>query len=270
MNQRILWKTLSLAVALGIALPAFSQGTYWETETTGGPLGDKPHVAMMYHMPKMFKSVTDNEATILLIEKQMMYMVDTTEKTYSEVTFDEMEGMMKKSGEQMDERMAEMQKQMEGMSEDERKMVEQMMGNRMPGSKKDKKDKKDTKVDVTKTDEKKTINGYACTKVVVTDDGKEFLTAWVTKDVKGFEGMRKDLEEFRKRMAAMNPMMPKGLSEAMGKLEGFPIEMEMAMGVKQVVTKIERKSIKASEFEVPEGYKKVKPKFMEEDKQDKK
>jgi hypothetical protein len=271
MKHRTAWCVLAILLSLSFAAAAYAQGMYWETVTSGGPMGDKGRLAMMYYIPQKFKTVTeDGQTTILLIDKKMIYSVDPKEKTYSEMTFDELEGMMKKTGEQMDERMAELQKEMEGMPEEQRKMVEAMMKGKMHGHNAGAADAADAKIEVKKSGEKKTVSGHSCMKVSVMQDDKEFLTAWVTRDVKDFDGMRNDLKEFRERMAAMNPMMPKGLSEAMGKMEGFPMEIELDQGVKQVVTKIEKKTIAASEFEIPEGYKKVEPKFMDEGKADKK
>jgi hypothetical protein len=123
---------------------------------------------------------------------------------------------------------------------------------------------KDAKVDVKNTGDKKTISGFSCTKFVVTQDGKDMMTLWVTKDVSGFDAMRKDWEEFSKRMMAMNPMGGKGLGEAFKKIDGFPIQTEMGQGMTSTVTKIEKKTAPASEFEVPAGYKKVKASMMDE------
>jgi hypothetical protein len=131
-------------------------------------------------------------------------------------------------------------------------MVEKMMGDKMLGK------KKEGKVEVVNTGEKKTISGYSCTKFVIKEDGKEVAAVWATKDVKDFEAMRRDMEQFSKRMAAMNPMMGKGTAEGIKSVEGFPIETDMGESMKEVVTKIEKRSIAASEFEVPAGYKKVK------------
>ena len=262
MKERMVKRILSVVLALGFVLPAYSQGVYWETVTSGGPAGEKGHLSTMYHMPKMFKAVVDEsgQTMILRIDKQLIYMVDPKRKTYSEMTFDEMEGAMKKAGEAMDGQMAELQKQMEDMPEEQRKMMEQMMGGKMKGMM-----KRDAaaKVKVNKTGNKKKIGNYQCTKVEVTDDDKPFFTAWVTKDVGEFEAMRDDMEQFRKRIIALNPMSPKGLSEAMAKIEGLPIEMEMEGGMKQVVTKIEKRSIPASEFEIPAGYEKVESELMQ-------
>ena len=254
MKQNMLGRTLGLCVALSIVASAYGQGIYWESTASGSMMQGKTMTSKFYYMPKMFKTVTreDGEAVMFRLDKEMMIMVNPKEKTYSEMTFAEMEKSMKQVSPKMDQAMAEMQKQMENMPEEQRKMVEKMMGEKMPGK------KKEGKVEVVNTGEKKTISGYSCTKFVIKEDGKEVAAVWATKDVKDFEAMRRDMEQFSKRMAAMNPMMGKGTAEGIKSVEGFPIETDMGESMKEVVTKIEKRSIAASEFEVPAGYKKVK------------
>jgi hypothetical protein len=242
-----------------VAVSAFGQGLYWESTRTGSMMGEKSETVKYYYTPKKFKSATGDSGhvAILRLDKEVMIMLNPKEKTYSEISFADMEKMVKKSSAQMDEKMAELQEKLKNMPEEQRKMVEQMMGNKMPGM------KKESKVEVVKSGDTKKISGYSCSKFVVNQDGKELLTVWATKDVKDFETIRKDMEEFRQRMAAMNPVMRKGFTEGLKNIDGFPIETDMGDTMKEVVTKVEKKSIAASEFEIPGGYKKVKSPMME-------
>jgi len=250
-------KMFGLVLALGIVVPAHSQGVYWETVASGGPGGAKERISTVYHMPGRLKSVEANgETTIMLIDKRVIYTLDPKKMTYSEMTFDELEGAMKEVSAMMSEKTAEMQKEMEGMSDDERKMVEQMMKGKMPGSM-TAGPAKEAKMDAKRTGKRETIAGRECTEIVVTEDGKEYLKAWATKDVKAFDGMKNDMEEFRKLMSSLNPMIPKGHAEAMRKIEGFPMIVEMKNGMKQEVRKIETGAIDDGEFEIPADYKKV-------------
>ncbi len=257
MNRRM----VALLAALFVAVVAFSQGVYWESTTSGGALGDRAISSQSYYMPHMFKSLSPDMGDVLIVrlDKKIIYQVNPTEKTYTEQTFDEFEAQMKKMGEKADAQMAELQKKMQTMPEEQRKMVEQMMADRM-GNK-----DKNAKIDVAKTSESKTIAGYGCTKYSVTKDGKETLALWATKDLKGYDNtMRKDMQDFSARMMTADLGGTKGLVEALNKVDGFPMETDMQGGVKVQVTKVERKNIAASEFEVPAGYTKVKPKTMEE------
>jgi hypothetical protein len=248
MNSRIERRFGTLAVALLLAASVFAQGLYTESSSSGGPLGDKARTAKSYMMPKMYRHEGDDgQAVIIRLDRERFYIVNPAEKTYSEMTFKEMEEGMKKAGEQMDKRMAEMQEKMKDMSEEQRKMVEQMMGPAMGGK------GKSAKVDVTGPGEKKIINGYKCAKYTASSDGKDLLTMWTSKDVKGFESLRGDWEEFSRRMVALSPVGGKGIAEAFRKIDGFPLHTEM-MGVTTVVTKIEKRSTPASQFEIPDGY----------------
>jgi hypothetical protein len=156
----------------------------------------------------------------------------------------------------MDQKMAELREKLKDMPEDRRKMVEQMMGNKVPGA------KNEPKLEVVKSGDTKKISGYSCSRYIVNRDGKEILSVWATKDVKGFKAIRKDLDESQRRMAAMNPMIAKGAMEAMKQIDGFPIETDFGDTMKEVVFKVEGRSIPAKEFEIPEGFKKVKPSMM--------
>jgi hypothetical protein len=247
-----------VTILVALTTSGFAQGLYWESTMTGGPIGTRND--QMWVVPKKMKGVTKEtgEAFIVRLDKELFITIDPKEKTYSEMTFDDMEKMMKKASSKMDAGMSEMQKKLADMPEEQRKMVEKMMGSSMPAK------GADAKVEVEKTGDTKTISGFKCTKYDVTQNGKEFMTLWVTKSVKEFESMRKDWEEFSARLTAMNPMAGKGIADAYKQIDGFPIQSTLAMGMTTTVTKIEEKTAPASEFEVPSGYTKVKSKMMEE------
>jgi GLPGLI family protein len=256
MNKRI----VAIVVALFVAVIAYSQGLYWESGTSGGALGDRVIASQSYYMPHMFKSTTADmgNVTIVRLDKKMIYQIDSNQKTYSEMTFDEWEAQMKTMGAKMDSQTEELKKKMESMPEEQRKMMEQMMGDKMaPKS-------KDAKIDVVKTGEGKKIAGYSCTKYSVTKDGKEALALWATKDLKGYDTMRKDMEDFTARLMTSDVQGMKSYAEAVKKVDGFPMQTDMQGGIKVEVTKVEQKNLAVSEFEVPAGYTKVKPKMMEE------
>ncbi len=236
------------------ASQVFSQGAYWESSVSGGP-GEKERMDKAYYMPRMLKMVQgdDGQSAVIRLDKEMMIMIDPKEKTYWEISFDKMERIMKGASAQMTAQMAEMQKQLEQMPEDQRKMAEQMMGAHKPGSA--------PKIEASNTGETKTISGYACTKYIIKHDDKEAATVWATRDVKKFDVMKKDMEEFGKRMQAMIPG-GKGVNGLMGGIDGFPIQTETVGGRKTVVTKIEERSTPADEFEAPAGYRKTEPPMM--------
>lgn len=239
-----------VAIVLLFSAVGFSQGVVWDTKRVSN---GHEFVTHTYYVPKKLKTVSDQggEFTILRIDQEKIYNVKPKEKTYSVVTFDELEQM----GKEMNSQMADLQKKMKDMPAEQRKMMEKMLGSNMPGA------NKESKVEVVKTGEKKTINGFACQRFSVKEDGKEVMSLWVTPEVKAFAAMKQDMMEQSKRMAAMTPGGLKGLSEAMQKIDGFPIETQMGDMMKSTVTKVEMKTVAESEFEVPAGYTKVENKM---------
>jgi len=249
LNSRVLFTCLSLT--LFGAFSAFGQGLYWESTTTGGPLGDKGNVSQNYAMPKMFKIVSPTKVMILRMDQEKIYDCDPAKKTYSEMTFAEMEAYAKKAG----DKMAQFREKIKNMPPEQRKQMESL-GAMMGGG-------NDTPVEIKATGETKTVSGFACKKYVMTRSGKELSTMWVTKDVAGFDNLRKDWMEFGKRMAALTNMT--GLGDAYQKMDGFPIETDMDMmgNMTTIVTKVEKRSTPAAEFSVPAGYTKTESPMME-------
>jgi hypothetical protein len=247
MTQRIIVRMCALVLLTMIGTALLAQGLYYESVTKGGMLGDKEIPSSTYLMPKMFKHVSQPEgnSVILRMDQQKMYNVNPKEKTYSEMTFTEMEEQMKKMSAKMDSQMAQLEESMKNMPPEQRKMMEGMMGSKMgkPGA----------EVQLVRTDEKKKVSGFNCMKYVAKEGEKDLMTLWATKEVRGFESLRKDYEALTKRMMSMNPGFMKGLVDAMLKVDGFPMETEWG-GMTVMVTKVEARSTGAAEFAVPAGY----------------
>lgn len=254
-----LMRCCMLFLMLAIATAVFAQGFYTESKTSGGALGDRELLSKSFYMPKMIKVINggENNAMIFRMDKQMIFEVNAEEKTYSETSFAEWEARMKKLQSTMDSQSSELRKKLDEMPEEQRKMVEKMMGSKATG-------KKESKIDVVASGEKKTIAGMSATKFVVTDDGKETMTVWATKDLKGFEVLRKDYEEYSQKLMAGNSSAMSGLADAMKKIGGFPLAIEFGDAMKMEVTKAEQSGISLKEFEVPPGFTKVKSKFAQE------
>jgi hypothetical protein len=254
MRTRLTRRWLGIGVAALIAAVAYGQGIYWESMSSSG--GETPQKS--FAIPKMFKHVDDNENHVMIVrlDREMMYAIDMLKKTYWQMTFAEMEAMMREASVKMDVAMAEMQESLKNMPPEQRKAVEQMMGKQMMGL------AKRGKVDVTATGETKAVVGYACRKYVATRDGEELVTVWTTKDLKSFQNLQKDWKAFNKRLLSMNMSVGKPLMEAFQKFDGFPMETTIA-GVNTVVTKVQERSIPEAEFEVPAGFKKEDPPRMD-------
>jgi hypothetical protein len=239
--------------AMGIIV---GQGLSWESTTTVPMANGKIIHSISSYRPHMFKQSSENNASIFRLDKEMMYLIDTQKKEYSEMTFAEMEAYAKKANKKLEGKMAEMNEQLKNMPPEQRKAMEKMMGNAGMGG-------QNAKIEVMKTAEKQTISGYACVKFAMKEDGKEIGSMWTTTSVPDFGSMQKDMKEFGQRMAAQMPKAGE-MVEAMKKVEGFPIQTTIA-GITTIVTKIEKKVVAANEFEVPAGYKKVTQKNLTDD-----
>jgi hypothetical protein len=93
-------------------------------------------------------------------------------------------------------------------------------------------------------------NSCAGTKSVGKQDGKGVFVLWVTKDVEGYEEIRKDFQELGR---LMSPLLGKGISDVIATTDAFIMETEMD-GSKNTVTKVEVRKIPATEFEIPKDY----------------
>lgn len=237
------------------AIFAFSQGLYWESVTTVSMAGEHKMNSKSFYRAHMFKQMSDEEATIFRLDKEMLYTIDYHQKEYSEMTFAEFEALVNQTNSELEGQMAELKKHLADMPAEQREAMEQMMGKKIKAG------SGDTKIDVTKTSESKTINGYSCTKYILKEDGKEMGSIWTTTNVPDFSSMQEDFKEFSQRLASQMSMKGSQMAEAMMKVDGFPIQTNIG-GMTQTVTKIEKRSIAMSEFEVPAGFKKVKSENM--------
>lgn len=241
---------------VAMALPAAGQGLVWESVTKGGPAGETASPSTTYMMPGKMKHVTDDgNIVIVRLDREKMYTVKPADKTYWEMTFAEMEQMMKAATAKMDAMKGQMQEQLKNLPPEQREMVEKMYGMSGGGKKEP--------VSIATTGKTKSIIGYQATEYVARQGGKDMMKMYVTKGIGEFDRMRKDWEQFNKRLLSMGPGFAEGMAEAYTKVQGFPMEMEI-MGATTTVTKLEKKSTPASEFDVPAGYTRTAPPGMEE------
>jgi hypothetical protein len=247
---------LALLLLFSFAAAATAQGLYWEMTTTMD--GKDGKQTQFSYMPKKYRvEPGDGMMSIIRLDQEKMFMVDVKRKRYHEMTFSEMESMVKG----VDARMQEVEKQMEQLPPEQRKMMEGMMGKMHK-----KKEKK--ALEVVKAGESKIINGFTCTKYILKRDGAEEGTIWATNDVgipaATWKEMWKDMEQFGKRMAALMPDGEENIVEkSRTMIDGFPIRTELKDKLTMTVTKVEKRSLPASDFEIPAGFTKENPPMME-------
>ncbi len=233
-----------LAGIIGLALgQALAQGLYWE-QTATTPMGGK---AAEFHTkgylkPMKLKTVSDegNQGAIIRSDKEIIYIVNMKDKTYSEMTFKEMESQMSKAS----EKMKQMQEKLKDMPPEQRKMIEGMMGEK--------------EYQLKKTGEKKNVAGFSCEKVVMSAGDNDVAEFWITKQIGSMKDYAKDWSKLMDKMAK-GPLAK--MYRKLAELDGFVMESKFS-GVTVTTTKLEKRSVADSEFEVPAGYTKKEVKGM--------
>ncbi|HLP40201.1 MAG TPA: hypothetical protein VK465_01730, partial [Fibrobacteria bacterium] len=144
------------------------------------------------------------QGTLLIYrgDKGLLWIVNEKEKTYSEMTRQDIENMAKK----MNDAMKQMHEQMASLPPDQRAMMEKMMGS-MPGMK-GPKQIRFKKIGAGK------VGAWACDKHEVLGDGKKMLEACQASpkalgidenDVNAMRDLAKPFEQFAKNMEGLAP-----------------------------------------------------------------
>jgi hypothetical protein len=232
-----------LPAALLCPALAAGQGLYWESTSTGGPGArpdDPPRLARSYAMPRKLKRQDADSAIIARLDRGVIYLLRLKEKTYEEIVIAELEAGQKRAAKEIEA----LRERLKDQPEEARQAFEKRLQAQGVG---------DPTVEVTRTEETKQLAGYLCTRYSGKQGGKETLSVWATKEIKGFDALRADWLEVTKRVASMSPAMGKNRGLAFEKIEGFPMESVMG-SVRTVVTKVEERATPDSEFEVPAGF----------------
>jgi hypothetical protein len=181
-------------------------------------------------------------------DKQVFWMINEKEKTYTEMTRQDLENMAKK----MDEAMKRMQEQMATLPPDQRAMMEKMMGS-MPGM------GAPAKVTFRKVGSDK-VGNWSCDKYEALADGKKSIESCHAEpkalgiseaELNSIKDLAKPFEKFAKNAEGLAPLMMK---EAPA---GFPVRTlsyQDGKAVSQSVVKEARsQAVAASLFELPKG-----------------
>lgn len=191
-------------------------------------------------------NLTTGKDMIFRFDKELSLTVDHKDKSYTEITFAQMQ-------EGMDKMKSAMKESMKDMSPEERKMMEKMMGKnlgKMFGGQ-----EPAIEMSVKRTGKKKTILGYNCELIYLNINDEPMMEMWVTDKL----SMGTDFLEVYEKMGFMKG----NLSDEAKKINGIPLAnkmtMDMGMGKMEsetTVTKVVKSSVSDSEFEIPRGYKK--------------
>jgi hypothetical protein len=243
-NRRVLTIAVFLvSVCLGLALSAAPQlltgdlALHATQTSSGGRGGDRTATVTTYMTGGAVKrSSSDGTDTILRLDDGRMILVDNNKRTYSEVTFEELQAMMDQAGAAT-----------QGMPPEALAAMQKMMGGAS------------TEVSVTRAGAGEPIAGYATEKYLVT--GPMTMEIWAAPELK----VPPQYYDAMKLRMPRNPMFDMGkMFDEMKKISGFPLKqvttMKM-MGMESrntmVVTAVDKRPIAKATFDVPAGYKKV-------------
>ncbi len=202
---------------------------YWESEKAlrGVPgQRDGTRIQRNYYTSNASRiEMGDGTAMIMDFDSMIMYRLNTKDKTYSQMSLNDM-GMPP------------------DMPREDRQKMNQMMGEMMQS------------FQVTPTNETRNISGYECRKYMVSFM-KVNSEYWLSKDVKGYDELRQ-IGEKMTRYYSKNPMLKQmDVAGMMDKLDGFPVRtVTQMMGgtVTTTLKTVEVKPLSPSLFQVPADY----------------
>jgi hypothetical protein len=180
-------------------------------------------------------------------------MINELERTYSEMT----EADLKRIGEMVAARRAQMQERMKSMPPEQRKRMEALMGG---------KDSKPSDLKFERMGAKKTINGFSCEMYRVLQDGtpreEDCIAPWNSSQVQksDFAGLRKFADEMVQQTGSMSSGAGRHMIEQFDKFPGFPVSrhpLEPGDHQDEQVKSIKRGAIPAEKFAAPAGYTKA-------------
>jgi len=189
-------------------------------------------------------NLTTGQDMILRFDKELSWSIDHKTKSYTEITFAQMQ-------EGMNSMKSAMKEHMKDMSPEERKAMEKMMGKSL-GTTFDE-DEPAFEMTVKRTGKNKTILGYNCELIYLNLNNEPMMELWVTDKL----SMGSEWFEVYEKMGFMKGK----ISDEARKIKGLPLAnkmtVDMGMGKMEsetTVTKVEKTSISDSEFDVPKGY----------------
>lgn len=250
-------------------------GVVFQIETTFPNRTEMPprNNAMMVegNKLKMTMDATGNQQSTVIYrgDREEILLINNLDHTWRSMD----KATMSNLGQQMNPAMEQMQKQMQealkNMPPERRAMMEKMLASQGigPGVMGQKAD-----IQIKKTAETQTINGYPCVKYETWQDGDKRAEHWVTdwKRVPGSQeakGVFLDMAAFSQEVwegAFKGKGGPASYFESMGKMDGYPVLTRIFSGgvlvTESRLTGVEEQQVPVQEFEPPQGY--VKKDFL--------
>ncbi len=241
--MRSKFRRLALGMALVPCLAALAgaQGLTFEVNNSNHAEGGQ----YISYRPQMLRAESrdSSRVTIVRLDKGMVYMLNPRQKTYREISFDQLNARLKGEMSRLEQLK---EKQLQSLTPEQRREAQQ--GAQTGGS-------MDMTGKAVATGETRTIDGHRCTKYIITGTGRQEATLWVTADVPEADTLKNDIRQLASRFSDVAARY--GVLELAQNIDGFPIELRHA-GMVQTFTDINRASFPPQYFEVPAGYTLVK------------
>ena len=207
-------------------------------------------------------------AFIMDLNAETIAQVDHQGRRYRVATFQEyaqaLRGVTQAVGGQLAEAMRQMREAMKDMPPEQRQAMEQMLRSQMGQAGGAPQECQEPRREVRRTGQRATIAGYAAERHDVLADGAPESEVWLAAAIDAWREVDlQKLERFAAEMAKAMPGCGKGLARFPGTdpawrlaNQGYPMRTvhHGAKGTTTEVTKAERRSIPAAEFQPPPGF----------------
>lgn len=233
---------LTLTIDAGVYIKSVDIHGDNPKENTSNIFIEKDRIRVQMETPEQFSVI------IFRHDKQVMWMIDEQNKTYSEITKDDLAELKKR----MDSAQAMMAEQMKNLPAEQRQMMEQMMKKQMqqmPSMEK-------PKIEYKKAGQEK-IEQWPCTKYEGFVDGKKTSDVWaVSWDKLGFSA---DDFEGLKHMGEFFEVLNQKSEEFFNleTFQGLPVKIQDyengKLRSKTQIKEITAKNCESSLFELPSG-----------------
>jgi len=253
-------KTQLCSVALTLALAASAHADVVMVMETKNMTSDTPTAAtqeMFLTADKLsghIRSGGQEQQMIYRGDKKLLWMIDTANKSYMELT----EAGLAALGEQVN---ATMKERLAQVPADQRAQAEAMVKARMGEG------AKASVIDAKNTGEKKTMEGHACVKWDLFRDGQKSGEAWVAPrsefkvapaDFAVFASLAQFFDNVRKAIPMASALWRNGDTFALfSKIDGIPVVTRRLEGDKlmgeTVLKSLDHKPAAATEFALPSG-----------------
>jgi hypothetical protein len=193
--------------------------------------------------------LTNKQATIVRLDRELVWEIDHNKKIYSQVTFAELEELYSQQEATMKESQEQMAEMMESLPPEQRAMMEKHMQQAM-----EMQGAMSKPPEVTKTGKKDKILGYTCQQYKVNWAGTAW-DMWVSDEIVP----EIDFSKFYQGLGMMGHVA-KAFSEA----KGIPLKMVIESEAGEThsrttaeMTQVKTTRISDGEFELPKGYQEV-------------